>query len=126
VTARPTLGNPTAGLPVTGHPSPGPVDPGLQAERTGLAWTRTSLGLIANGFLVLRSGVVGHDTPLIVAGALVIALAAAVALIGWRRHSRIDAATRRGASPVDLPTVRLVCAAAALTALAALFAALGG
>jgi uncharacterized membrane protein YidH (DUF202 family) len=32
----------------------GPFDPGLQHERTQLAWTRTALGFLLNGALVLR------------------------------------------------------------------------
>ncbi len=101
-----------------------PLDPGLQVERTGLAWTRTALGLTANAFLVLRAGVTGHDGPALAAGAVLVALAAGIALVGWRRPPRIEAAARSGSSPVEARAVRMTATAAGLAAAAALLAVL--
>ena len=41
-----------------------PRDPGLQGERTALAWQRTSLAVFANGLLALRSASVARTGPL--------------------------------------------------------------
>ncbi|TYL46060.1 DUF202 domain-containing protein [Nocardioides sp. BGMRC 2183] len=51
------------------------TDPGLQIERTALAWRRTALSTAALGLLLVRLGF-SHDQPLEVAagaGALLIA-----------------------------------------------------
>jgi uncharacterized membrane protein YidH (DUF202 family) len=66
-------------------------DPGLQAERTSLAWTRTSLALLANGaLLMLRDprSVPGRLGLAAVGFAVVVALAAYV--IGRRRQSLLS------------------------------------
>lgn len=61
-------------------------NPGLQAERTVLAWKRTALAMLGNALLVLRVGMQGN--PWLVVGALVL-IGAAVSLIfiGMRRSA---------------------------------------
>jgi uncharacterized membrane protein YidH (DUF202 family) len=67
-----------------------PSDAGLQAERTGLAWSRTSLGVGGNAVL-LASRELAHGTwglALVPAG-LALALAIATAVYGRRRSARL-------------------------------------
>ena len=68
------------------------VDPGLQPQRTALAWTRTGLSVLLNAVVVLRSGMQA-DQPLILGLGFVLLVAAAVAVAcgGWRaRRLTID------------------------------------
>lgn len=62
-----------------------PLDPGLQGERTSLAWTRTSLAALVNGLLVVRAGVVS-DVAVVTGVGLALSLAAAV--VGIFGHAR--------------------------------------
>lgn len=63
-----------------------PSDAGLQAERTGLAWSRTSLGVAANAVLLaMREVTHSRLGPAVVAAVLALVLAAGVALYGRRR-----------------------------------------
>ncbi|NNC11352.1 DUF202 domain-containing protein [Planctomonas sp. JC2975] len=78
-------------------------DPGLQGERTALAWSRTCLALAVNGLLALRDGWQDDAGPLIVTGVILIAVAAAFVLYGnlrgralagnGRHHDRMPRAT---------------------------------
>ncbi len=64
----------------------GPED-GLQAERTALAWSRTSFGVLGNGALLLLRDLHHYSGPLRLApAALAIVVALLTYIIGRRRQ----------------------------------------
>jgi uncharacterized membrane protein YidH (DUF202 family) len=67
--------------------APGPRGSGLQAERTALAWQRTTFGLLANGGLFAWRAAGGEHTlpDLVLAGGLLV-LAVVVAAYGHARE----------------------------------------
>jgi uncharacterized membrane protein YidH (DUF202 family) len=89
-------------------------DPGLQPERTLLAWRRTALGLIANGVLLFASG---HGTSGVRTGLGIVVVV--LALGCW---AAVSAVYRRAAgSPGFLGQQRVLQAAAGLVLLVGLF-----
>jgi len=116
----------TDAAPVGGHlprPGPqGPLDPGLQSERTGLAWARTGLAIAANAALVGRTGVEDHLHALTVSAIVLAAIAAVVAVVGWRRHHAIVRAILAGRAPASLHSVALPAAGTMLAAVLVLVA----
>ncbi|TDU88997.1 uncharacterized protein DUF202 [Kribbella voronezhensis] len=88
--------------------------PGLQPERTLLAWKRTSLGLVANGILLLASGIGTSDVRLglgIVVTVLALSCWATVSAV--YRHLRHE--------PGGLGSDRVLRVAAGLVLLVGLF-----
>jgi uncharacterized membrane protein YidH (DUF202 family) len=100
-----------------------PRDPGLQAERTALAWQRTALTSAGTAALVLRLGEIADNPVLIATGVLLAGTAAGAYVAGRMRVRRVAAALgagRSAASPVALRLLALVVSLAGLAVLPAL------
>ncbi|MFI1580462.1 DUF202 domain-containing protein [Embleya sp. NPDC020630] len=92
-----------------------PLDPGLQPERTRMAWSRTALAFVANGALLVRAGHVPGSWWFMVPGFVVMAAGFGVYVVGLLRHRQVDHAVRGGSAAVGDRAIR----ATLLTAVAA-------
>jgi uncharacterized membrane protein YidH (DUF202 family) len=97
-------------------------DPGLQGERTSLAWNRTALAMFVNAVLVLRAGLSTGTHPITAVGIALLGAAGAGAACGaWRRRALLHDPTASAPPPavvlgVALATL-LACAAAVASVL---------
>ena len=92
-------------------------DPGLQPERTALAWSRTGLAVLVNALLVLRAGLQLGSRPTAGLGVALLSAALVVIVYGARRQRQL----LRGGVPAA-PAAR-VFAAVGLLALVTCLAA---
>jgi uncharacterized membrane protein YidH (DUF202 family) len=96
-------------------------DPGLQPERTDLAWSRTLLNIVVNGGLVLRTGSANHNTALMLAGAVLVATGGALVVVARLRASQLQIHPK----PVRARMIQVASVAAGITCLAGTWAILG-
>ena len=98
---------------------PATPDPGLQAERTALAWTRTAFAVLANALIALRTGYVSGSTPLLtLAMTLLLSAACTFIFASLRRHALL----REAAAPVPsavMASMTAIVLAACLTGVVA-------
>ena len=79
-----------------------PRDPGLQPERTVLAWVRTAASMMVCGVVALREALVEEQLFLALVGLTMLLGAAAVMVLTRVRHRRlIDEHGVHGARSVD-------------------------
>jgi uncharacterized membrane protein YidH (DUF202 family) len=94
------------------------VDPGLQTQRTVLAWSRTALALTINALLALRVAWLGGHSGIAAIAIVLLVAAAATQAYGRSRRRALLAMGVLGAPPA--------AATACVCAVALLACALGG
>lgn len=94
-------------------------DPGLQGERTALAWSRTSLALFANGLLTLRTGWINGESFITALAGLLLFGAVAMGAYGRFRRGQLIGLEVPSAPPAfAMGTAALFSIAACLVGLA--------
>ncbi len=100
---------------------PRPVlDPGLQAERTRLAWSRTALSFAAVGALLLHNGITASDPLHSLPGVVGLCCAAGTYLLGVSRYHATTRRVPRGEPMTSIGSVRTLTALTGLTVVSAL------
>lgn len=96
-------------------------DPGLQAERTALSWSRTGWAILANALLALRSGWVNQAVAITSLAFALLATSGVVMLYGgWRRRQLSSAQASTAPPAIALATVTVITWGACVTAIASI------
>ncbi len=93
-------------------PPPRIADPGLQSERTYLAWQRTGLAFAAAGALLAHAAIHAHNLLAYLPGVFGLAVAAVILLRALLRYRSIEDAAR-GRRDAASPRLAVSLAAAA-------------
>ncbi|MDT4843768.1 hypothetical protein FQZ97_777050 [compost metagenome] len=87
-------------------------DPGLQPERTRLAWNRTALAMGACALLVIRAGLQSGELLSLMAGGLLCVATCGLVVIGMIRSHQLERGLYR-APPERLVLMTWLCPAIA-------------
>lgn len=93
-------------------------DPGLQPERTVLAWRRTAFALLVNGILLLREAAVRGSPALTITGVVLLVCCVGLSSVGVQRRRAL--LSRSAMSPSAL-TMQATTSAAILACVASAF-----
>jgi uncharacterized membrane protein YidH (DUF202 family) len=93
-------------------------DPGLQPERTVLAWRRTAFALLVNGILLLREAAIRGSPALTITGGVLLVCCIGVSSVGVQRRQAL--LSGKAISPSAL-TMRATTSAAILACVASAF-----
>jgi uncharacterized membrane protein YidH (DUF202 family) len=96
--------------------------PGLQRERTALAWRRTSLALVVTTLLVLRAAVRSGELATQLLGGVVAMPSGAFVLVAVRRQIQLDQSTAVAPTPWTMAISATTVSVAALASVAAFVA----
>lgn len=96
------------------------LDPGVQAERTRLAWSRTALSFGAVGALMLHNGMSSSNRLYELPGLVGLCAAATTYLIGVRRYHTTIRKVPRRQPMTSVAAVRILTALTTLTVVLAL------
>ena len=99
------------------------ADPGLQAERTRLAWSRTAMTLVIDAVLLVRIAITTRDPVVIACGTGMVALSAAVFTLAAKRSRTLTADRQASPAPGLVRGLGLATALAALLVSLSLLAA---
>jgi uncharacterized membrane protein YidH (DUF202 family) len=93
-----------------------PWDPGLQSERTALAWQRTLLSGLACSLVVARLVALVSWPAAVATGLTAVGTTAALAVLARRRFRSNDSAVRQQRPLADARAPLLLCVLVVLTA----------
>ncbi|QTF07788.1 DUF202 domain-containing protein [Brenneria izadpanahii] len=95
-------------------------DPGLQPQRTGMAWSRTMFVMLINSLLFFRAGIADDDRVVFACGILLLCVACMMAVFAVMRY-RFNAARHQILSRISRGLIAFTSVTIVIAALVLLY-----